>query len=434
MHHVRIIALLSIFLFGLQSRSATTNIAALSYAEVKQMFEKDESVAEVRVNSFSTNEVSLLYKGRYLTYKLGGLSGPLRTKLDGLIEAEKAKRREQAIKNNEEAARLGLLREVNGVVHNLAKPSAAWKTFKDVRVIQKTDDALLVHIGGSGYDMELIYVLNAPQYRQVADGDKITFTALQTGTHTYITRSGDDKTVRQYDCGTAPGKSKKPSMVRSPTPGSDKSGLGREWDSSGTGFFVSSNGYLVTCSHVVANASRIAIQTRESILEAKVVADDPTNDIAVLKVEGQFAAIPISTNAVRLGDSIFTIGFPNIDIQGMAPKYTDGKISSLSGVGDEAGSMQISVPVQPGNSGGPLTDVNGAVVGVVVSRLSDFAVIRQTRTVPQNVNYAVKAELISKLLKRNGIRAIAAATKPTASSQEAVAMVEKATAIVLVKN
>src|SRR5208282_2594685 len=105
---------------------------------------------------------------------------------------------------------------------------------------------------------------------------------------------------------------------------------------------------------------------------------------------GSFPALSISrAESADLGQEVFTIGFPNIVMQGIAPKYTDGKISSLAGMMDDPTEYQISVPVQPGNSGGPLCDANGQVVGIVVARLNDLTVLQASGAVPQNVNYAV---------------------------------------------
>jgi len=119
----------------------------------------------------------------------------------------------------------------------------------------------------------------------------------------------------------------------------------------------------------------------------------------LLKVSGIFNPLPISTNRqVRLGQSVFTIGFPNPDMQGLEPKLTRGEISSLAGMKDDARHYQISVPVQPGNSGGPLVDLAGNAVGIVTMRLGDFRTLRLTGALPQNVNYAVKGSFLSSLL------------------------------------
>jgi S1-C subfamily serine protease len=127
---------------------------------------------------------------------------------------------------------------------------------------------------------------------------------------------------------------------------------------------------------------------------------DKANDVALLKVDGKFTALPVAlSRGVRLGESVFTIGFPNIELQGFAPKLTKGEISSLTGMQDDPREFQISVPVQPGNSGGPLVNQNGNVVGIVEAQLSDIATLQTTGSLPQNVNYAIKSSALNLLLE-----------------------------------
>jgi len=102
---------------------------------------------------------------------------------------------------------------------------------------------------------------------------------------------------------------------------------------------------------------------------------------------------------VKLGDSVFTIGFPNPSLQGLSPKLSKGETSSLAGVQDDPHLFQISLAVQPGNSGGPLVDSAGNVVGVIVGRLSEGKTVLLTGSLPQNVNYAVKSTYVLAMLE-----------------------------------
>jgi hypothetical protein len=102
--------------------------------------------------------------------------------------------------------------------------------------------------------------------------------------------------------------------------------------------------------------------------------------------------------ARRVGQNVATIGFPNINLQGFSPKLTRGEISSLNGFGDDPRGWQISAPVQPGNSGGPLLDENGNLIGVVVAKLG-LSAAKATGDLPQNVNYAVKSAYALALLE-----------------------------------
>ena len=174
-----------------------------------------------------------------------------------------------------------------------------------------------------------------------------------------------------------------------------------EADASGTGFFITDDGYLLTCFHVVTNATRIRVGTKQGVFNAELVQSDEVNDVALLKVEGAFAALPLAaTNGSKLGAAVFTIGFPNPGVQGMQPKLTRGEISSLAGVRDDPGEYQISVPVQPGNSGGAVVDDYGNVVGIVAARLSDKAAVATSGMTAQEVNYAVKSSRARDLLNR----------------------------------
>jgi len=174
----------------------------------------------------------------------------------------------------------------------------------------------------------------------------------------------------------------------------------KEARGSGTSFFITDDGFLLSSFHVVANATRIQVNTRRGLLAAELVKSDPVNDVALLKVEGAFHSLSlVSSNNAKLGEPVFTVGFPNPPVQGVEPKLTRGEISSLNGLQDDPRAYQISVPVQPGNSGGALVDEYGNVVGIVTARLSDAAAIKSSGMLAQNVNYAVKSSCARVLLE-----------------------------------
>ncbi len=168
----------------------------------------------------------------------------------------------------------------------------------------------------------------------------------------------------------------------------------------GSGAIVSMQGHLLTAAHVISGATTIKVVTSTGARSASVLRIDEANDLAVLKITGStFAPLPIApSRKMRLGQVVATIGFPNIEIQGFSPKVTRGEISSLNGIGDDPRAWQISVPVQTGNSGGPLLDENGNLVGVVVSKLG-LKAAKLTGDLPQNVNYAVKSAYALALLE-----------------------------------
>jgi len=157
---------------------------------------------------------------------------------------------------------------------------------------------------------------------------------------------------------------------------------------SGTAFFITRDGYLLTARHVVLQGRNIWIMKNNALHPVEVVAVDSRMDLALLKTDGIFNAVPLrDSDTVCLGEPGFTLGFPNVRIQGIKPKLTSGEISSLAGVQDARNAFQISVPVQPGNSGGPLMDADGNAIGVVNATL-DMGDDSPT----QNVNYAMRID------------------------------------------
>jgi S1-C subfamily serine protease len=202
---------------------------------------------------------------------------------------------------------------------------------------------------------------------------------------------------------------------------------------SGTGFFITEDGYLVTNYHVVRGAKSCMVKTRQGKFPARVVKTDEKNDLALLKVIGNFPALPVgNSKEAKLGDAVFTIGFPNTDVQGIEPKLTRGDINSIAGIKDDPRHFQISVPVQPGNSGGPLVDSAGNVIGVVTMRLGDWRTLKLTGALPQNVNYAVKSSHIRELVDAvpEAAKKLKASTA-TRKFEEIVKHVEDAVGIVL---
>jgi len=169
----------------------------------------------------------------------------------------------------------------------------------------------------------------------------------------------------------------------------------------GTGAFITTDGMVLTAAHVVAGATHFEIVSTMGKFPAVPVKFDPGNDVAILKcaVTGAPALPIIHSQEVRLGQGVFTIGFPNPNIQGYDPKFTEGEISSANGLEGDPRRWQISVPLQPGNSGGPLCDENGNIVGIVVAGLNSLVMAKLTGSIAQNVNYAVKSDYIFPLLE-----------------------------------
>lgn len=169
----------------------------------------------------------------------------------------------------------------------------------------------------------------------------------------------------------------------------------------GTGFAISPKGYLITCHHVVREAERVVVHVKGGYLEASIVALDPRNDLAILKVEawpGRFLGLSPSSEVTHASE-VLAAGFPDPSVLGINPKISTGIVNALSGVRDDPRYIQISAPVQPGNSGGPLLSSSGRVVGVVAAGLNSIDRMENGGYLPQTVNYAIKTDLIFPLLK-----------------------------------
>ena len=171
------------------------------------------------------------------------------------------------------------------------------------------------------------------------------------------------------------------------------------WTGSG---FALNNGYVVTNYHVAGEAKTIRIKgvngDWSKTYSAVLVASDKQNDIAILKIQDSsfngFGPIPYSLKMKTLdvGESVWALGYPMTSIMGEEIKFTDGKISARSGVEGLISLYQISVPIQPGNSGGALFDSNGNIVGITSSGLN-----RELNT--ENVNYAIKVSYLNLLIE-----------------------------------
>jgi S1-C subfamily serine protease len=173
----------------------------------------------------------------------------------------------------------------------------------------------------------------------------------------------------------------------------------------GTGFIVSRRGHVLTAAHVVAGCQRIQVRRPgESGVVATAHARSDRDDLAILiaPLPGSPAAFRTLAN-VRPGESVLTYGFPLAGALASAGNVTTGTVTALAGLRDDPGHLQISAPVQPGNSGGPLLDSRGLVVGVVVSKLDALKAAKTTGDIPQNVNFAIKGSLALNFLEAHGV-------------------------------
>jgi S1-C subfamily serine protease len=173
---------------------------------------------------------------------------------------------------------------------------------------------------------------------------------------------------------------------------------------SGTGFFVSTDGYVVTNAHVVDGCPKPQLVSGLAApVSTRVLATDAANDLALLRGDLKpNRAAPLRVG-VRVGEGIAVFGYPLVGLLSTSGNFTVGNISAITGLGDDTRFLQISAPVQPGNSGGPLLDQSGNVVGIVVSKLDAIKIAAAINDVAQNVNFAIKTSVLTSFLDVNGV-------------------------------
>lgn len=314
----------------------------------------------------------------------------------------------------EKALAMGKFRVVNGVVYDLRKGQKGWAEFRNVGISMRiSDDEAILDTTPESSNTVPIHVVHFPLLSSYGDKDRFNFFGMFTENITFKLKGGRKVTMRTYDPGRPAEREELPDSILKDGAASaalvTRDGTSSVADlpqanqllGAGTAFFITDDGYLVTADHVVRGVHKVRVKTNDKFFDAKVVKTDQKVDLALLKVDGNsFTALALAaTKGPELGADVFTIGFPNPDVQGFEAKYTDGKISSLAGLHDDPSTFQISVPVQPGNSGGPLLNRYGAVDGVVVAGLNDVAMLANSGSIPQNVNYAIKTSFLREFLK-----------------------------------
>jgi len=171
------------------------------------------------------------------------------------------------------------------------------------------------------------------------------------------------------------------------------------WKPSGTGFFIDRNGYIATNFHVIESSKEIQISLNGKSYNSDLVISDEQNDLAILKINDK-SFVPLQTlnynfksETSDVGTSVIAMGFPLTSILGEEIKVTNGIISSKTGMKGDITSYQISVPIQPGNSGGPLFDNDGNLIGITSSG------INRKLDLTENVNYAIKTKYLKLLIE-----------------------------------
>jgi S1-C subfamily serine protease/uncharacterized protein len=174
----------------------------------------------------------------------------------------------------------------------------------------------------------------------------------------------------------------------------------------GTAFAINNTGDFLTNYHVVKGCNVVHSRINAGReLDGRIVASDERNDLAVVHIPGAEIS-PVhfrEGKGIRPADSVVALGFPYAGLLASTPQVTVGAVSALAGLEDDSRYLQLTAPVQPGNSGGPLFDTSGNVVGVVSGRINDLAVAKATGSLPQNINFAIKSGIVREFLDANRI-------------------------------
>lgn len=172
--------------------------------------------------------------------------------------------------------------------------------------------------------------------------------------------------------------------------------------STGSGFFVTEDAMVLTNAHVIEDCQDAVISGYGA---ARIVATDTANDLALLKVTTPAATTParFRRKHLQLGETVFVLGFPLAGQLDNGLNFTSGIVSSLAGPGNDTRSLQLTAPIQAGNSGGPIVDASGLLVGVTQAKLSEVAALKSGGSFPQNVNFGIKADLVMSFLRANSV-------------------------------
>ena len=174
--------------------------------------------------------------------------------------------------------------------------------------------------------------------------------------------------------------------------------------SSGTGFFISNKGHVVTNFHVIEGCNEIFLQYSGKKIKTALIATDKVNDLALLTTEIQprhvFGVDPLNVFPLQ---EIVVAGFPFGERISSSLKFTKGVVSALTGIGNNYSEMQIDAALQPGNSGGPIIDEFGNVIGVAVAKLDMKLIFKDYGVIPENTNFGIKATVLRNLLDANRI-------------------------------
>ena len=188
--------------------------------------------------------------------------------------------------------------------------------------------------------------------------------------------------------------------------------------SSGSGFAVSGDGYVVTNHHVIDGCAKVLLYAQGEEIPVTVVTYDLQNDLALLKGEFEPSVVlNLSDDRPELLQDVFVAGFPFGERFSTSVKVTKGIVSSLTGLGNNFSNFQIDAALQSGNSGGPILDDYGNVVGVAEAKLDAKYMFEEFGIIPENTNFGIKSSVVKSMLVSTEINFNEASSSPINRSQ-----------------
>jgi len=174
--------------------------------------------------------------------------------------------------------------------------------------------------------------------------------------------------------------------------------------SSGSGFAISNQGHVITNHHVIDGCQGVKIHFDGRSVDARTLAFDPQNDLALLKGEFKpLKTLPLSDDKPEILQDVYVAGYPFGRRVSSTVKVTKGIVSSLSGIGNNFSNIQIDAALQPGNSGGPILDEKGNVIGVAVAKLDVKKILSDYGVIPENTNFGIKTSIVKNILEGHGV-------------------------------
>jgi uncharacterized protein len=201
----------------------------------------------------------------------------------------------------------------------------------------------------------------------------------------------------------------------------------------GTGFVVSREGHVLTNYHVIEGCTKIVCDLGGKPTLLSVVQTDTRNDLALLRLNnpGPAALKFRDGKSIRSGDGIVVVGYPLQEILANQAHVTTGTISAMAGPANDARILQITAPVQAGNSGAPVLDLAGNVVGIATAKLNAIKTAQRTGDLPQNVNFAINAAVVKAFLDANGVGYESASSNKKLEASEIGESAKKSTLFIL---